>query len=65
MRLDQITATKDTAGRLTGVQATRAPTQRELAEQDRENRIAALESAMKTRFGGYTPPAPPNGYTRP
>ena len=65
MRLDRIAATKDAQGRLTGVTVSRAQTQAEMAQQDRENRIAALEAALKARPGGYTPPAPPNGYARP
>lgn len=67
MRLDQITQQKDAQGRLTGVTATRAPTQVELAERDREARIVAIEAALKAHLPGvtFTVPAPPAGYTRP
>lgn len=62
MRLDQIATTKDAQGRLTGVTATRAPTQAELAAQDHAARLAALEAAMKAVRPAFVPPARPQGY---
>lgn len=42
----------------------RPRTPEELAEQDRESRIKALEDAMRQVRPGWQPPPPPAGYTR-
>ena len=64
--LTQVTAAKDSAtGHLTSLSATRAATQAELRAVDAEQRLAALEAAMKALRPAFTPPAPPSGYRAP
>lgn len=63
--LTKVTGAADAAGKLASITATRAATNEELVEVDVEQRLVALEAAMKTLNPKFTPPTKPNGYKTP